>query len=66
MVLGYLTLECLQGGVVVSRMQAKAGTQDWILAEFEACHQGKVDTPPLLRSPPPSLSLPLPSSTSTR
>ena len=31
-----------QGGVVVCRMQAKAGTNDWILADFETCHQGKV------------------------
>ena len=28
-----------QGGVVVARMQAKAGTNDWILADFENCHQ---------------------------
>ena len=31
-----------QGGVVVARMQAKAGTNDWILADLESCHQGKV------------------------
>ena len=31
-----------QGGVVITRMQAKAGTNDWVLGEFEKCHQGKV------------------------
>ena len=31
-----------QGGVIITRMQAKAGTNDWVLGEFESCHQGKV------------------------
>ena len=31
-----------QGGVIITRMQAKAGTNDWVLGEFEKCHQGKV------------------------
>ena len=31
-----------QGGVIITRMQAKAGTNDWVLGEFENCHQGKV------------------------
>ena len=26
----------------MSRMAAKSGTNDWVLAEFEACHAGKV------------------------
>lgn len=30
------------GGVVCCRMQAKAGTNDWVLGEFDNCHQGKV------------------------
>ena len=29
-----------QGGVIICRMQAKSGTNDWILGEFEGCHQG--------------------------
>ena len=33
-----------QGGVIICRMQAKSGTNDWILGEFDACHQGKVMT----------------------
>ena len=28
--------------VTICRMQAKTGTNDWILGEFEGCHQGKV------------------------
>ena len=31
-----------QGGVVSCRMQAKAGTNDWVLGEFDNCHYGKV------------------------
>ena len=29
-----------QGGVIICRMQAKSGTNDWILGEFDGCHQG--------------------------
>jgi hypothetical protein len=42
-----------QGGVVACRMQAKAGTNDWVLGEFQACHQGKVPGPATTVSPPP-------------